>query len=263
MVTYYNRIPLMPTDRARKLIAWMKTRKVATMKALRHQFQISHMTVFRILSESGYHSSYNRNAAYYTLRDAPQFDSEGLWTYRGIRFSRHGTLKDTIVALVANSDAGQTVRELEDRLHTKAANLLSRLVHDARLTQRTLQGRLVVYLASDPQHADKQYQHRQELLQQAIVPPRSVPEGCSPTEVIEILRSMVLAPTERPDQRARQLSARGLHVTTSQVSRVIEHYALKKNDAARDRSTHGTGLASFDQRTSASADSASRRGAEL
>ncbi|CAN5150747.1 hypothetical protein BH10PLA2_BH10PLA2_16550 [soil metagenome] len=218
----------MPTDRARKLVTWMKTRTVATMKALRHQFQVSHMTVFRILSESGYHSSYNRNGAYYTLRDTPQFDSDGLWNYRGIRFSIHGTLKDTIVALIENSDTGQTVLELEERLHTKSANLLSRLVHDTRLTQRALQGRLVVYLASDSQQADKQYRRRQERLQQATVPQRSVPEGCSPTEVIEILRSLVLAPAERPDQLARQLTARVLHITASQVSRVIEHYALKK-----------------------------------
>ncbi len=55
------------------------------------------MTVFRILSEYGYHTSYNRNAAFYALRDVPQFDPAGLWAYRGIRFSRHGSLSDTIV----------------------------------------------------------------------------------------------------------------------------------------------------------------------
>src|SRR5271166_826932 len=100
----------MTADRHQKVIAWMKTRKVATMKALRHQFQVSHMTVFRILSEYGYHTSYNRNAAFYALRDVPQFDPAGFWAYRGIRFSRHGSLSDTIVALVENATAGQTVR---------------------------------------------------------------------------------------------------------------------------------------------------------
>ena len=130
----------MTADRHQKLIAWMKTRKVATMKALRHQFQISHMTVFRILSEYGYHTSYNRNAAFYALRDVPQFDPAGFWAYRGIRFSRHGSLSDTIVALVENAVAGQTVRELEERLQTRTANLLSRLVRDGRLTQRASRG---------------------------------------------------------------------------------------------------------------------------
>ena len=138
----------MSADRQQKLIAWMKSRKVTTMKALRHQFQISHMTVFRILSEYGYHTSYNRNAACYALRDVPQFDPAGFWSYRGIHFSRHGSLSDTIVAVVENALAGQTVRELEELLQTRAANLLCRLVRDGRLTQRSLQGRLVVYLGT-------------------------------------------------------------------------------------------------------------------
>jgi len=206
----------------------MKSQKVATMKALRHQFQISHMTVFRILKEYGYHTSYNHNAAYYALRDVPQFDHAGFWAYRDVRFSRHGALSDTIVALVENAVAGQTVRELEDRLQTKVANLVCRLVRDGRLTQRSLQGRLTVYLSIDPNRAGQQDQQRQQLLHQVPVPRGNLPEGCSPSEVIEIFRGMVLSPKARPEQLARQLHARGVHVTASQVNRVIAHYALEK-----------------------------------
>jgi hypothetical protein len=218
----------MTTDSPQKLIAWLKSRKVATMKALRHQFQISHMTVYRILKEYGYHTSYNHNAAYYALRDVPQFDPAGFWAYRDVRFSRHGALSDTIVALVQNAAAGQTARELEDRLQTPVANLVCRLVRDGRLTQRTLQGRLVVYLSIDPKRADQQDQQRQQQLQQVPVPQGNLPEGCSPSEVIEILRGIVLSPKARPEQLARQLHARGVHVTASQVNRVISHYALEK-----------------------------------
>jgi hypothetical protein len=218
----------MSADRHQKLIAWMKTRKVATMKAIRHQFQISHMTVFRILREYGYHTSCNRNAAFYALRDVPQFDPAGLWAYRGIRFSRHGSLSDTIVALVESAVAGQTVRELEERLQTRIANLLCRLVRDGRLTQRHLQGRQVVYLAGDPKRADQQFPERQELLKQQPVPEQGLPEGCSTTEVIEILRALILSPKASPEQLARQLTARGLRITPGQISQVTAHYALKK-----------------------------------
>ena len=156
------------------------------------------MTVFRILSEYGYHTSYNRNAAFYALRDVPQFDPAGFWAYRGICFSRHGSLSDTMVALVENAVAGQTVRELEERLQTRAANLLCRLVRDRRLTQRSLQGRLVVYLASDPRQAEEQFQHRQQLLKQLPAPQQSLPEGCSTTEVIEILLRPGALPQGKP-----------------------------------------------------------------
>ena len=129
----------MSSDRSQKLLAWLKAQKIATMKRMRHQFRVSHMTVFRILKEHGYYTSYNCNAAYYTLRETPRFDDTGLWEYHNARFSQFGSLNDTIVALVKNAAAGCTVRELEDRLHVQAANLLSRLVRHGRLTQRRLQ----------------------------------------------------------------------------------------------------------------------------
>ena len=218
----------MPTERQQKLIKWIKNQKVATMKSLRHQFQLSHMSVFRILKEYGYYSSYNYNAAYYTLHDVAQFDQWGLWSYRDIGFSRYGTLNETILALVQNATAGMTVRELEDRLQTKAANLLARLVHDGRLTHQSLRGRRFVYLAADAREADRQYQQRQQQLQRSEAAHGELPEGCSPSEVIEILRQMVLSPQAAPDQLARELTGRDVQATIRQVRRVIDHYALEK-----------------------------------
>ncbi|MHC4406669.1 MAG: hypothetical protein ACYTG0_44160 [Planctomycetota bacterium] len=218
----------MATDRRQKLVKWMKKRKVATMKALRHQFQLSHMTVFRILKQYGYYTSYNYNASYYALHDVPEFDEAGLWTYRDIRFSHYGTLNETIVVLVQEATAGMTLQEVEDRLQTKAANLLCRLVHDGRLRQLRFRGRQLVYLAADPKQADRQYQQRQQPLQRPTAAHGELPEGCSPSEVIEILRQMVLSPQARPDQLARQLTGQGVDVTARQVRRVIDHYALGK-----------------------------------
>jgi len=218
----------MTTERHEKLVKWMKNRKVTTMKAMRHQFQLSHMTVFRILKEYGYYTSYNYNAAYYTLRDVPQFDPSGLWTYRDIGFSRCGTLNETLVALVQQATAGMTVREMEDRLQTKASNLLCRLVHDGQLGQRPFRGRQLVYLAAEPKLAQRQFQQRQQSLRQPVAPHGELPENCSPTEVIAILRQMVLSPKTRADQLARKLIGQGVQITARQVRQVIDHYALKK-----------------------------------
>ena len=153
----------MLTEREQKLVDWLKKRKVATMKHMRHQFQLSHMTVVRALKKYGYFTSYNHNAAYYSLHDVPQFDAWGLWAYRDIRFSKFGTLTKTVVALVQNAPAGMTTAELQERLRTQVANLLCRLVQQGRLTQKTLSRRQVVYLAADLQQADRQYQQRQKI----------------------------------------------------------------------------------------------------
>lgn len=44
------------TDREQKVVKWMEKRKVATMRHLRYQFQISHMTVIRALKKYGYYA---------------------------------------------------------------------------------------------------------------------------------------------------------------------------------------------------------------
>ena len=122
----------MLTEKEQKLVNWLRRRKVASMRHLQHQFRVSHMTVFRALKKYGYHTSYNHNARFYTLADTPQFDEWGLWAHRDIRFSHAGSLPETLVALVTQSPAGRTVGELEERLQTHVANLLSRLVLRAK-----------------------------------------------------------------------------------------------------------------------------------
>ena len=218
----------MLTEREQKVVNWMKKRKVVTMRQLRNQFHLSHMTVVRALRKHGYYTSYNHNASYYVLRDLPTFDEWGLWAYRNIRFSRHGTLTQTIVALVEDASAGWTVRELEERLEVKVGNLASRLVHEGLVQREILPGRQAVYLASDAKVGRRQYKNRQKQLQP---PPRDrtqLPRDCSPTVVIEILRQMVVADDVSPAQLARQPKNRGVPVTADKVRRVIEHYALEK-----------------------------------
>jgi hypothetical protein len=212
-------------DREQKLVSWLLKRKVGTMRQLRHQFQISHMTVFRTLKKYGYHTSYNYNAAYYALHGVPQFDELGLWVYRDIRFSQYGTLLETLVALVEHAPTGFTVHELEELLQIPVGNLLSLLVRDGRLQRNALRGRQVVYLACEPQQAGRQYERRQQL---RLPHSGGLPAGCSAGDVIEVLRQMIVEFDTGPDSWARQLQARGIEVTADQIRAIQEHYALKK-----------------------------------
>jgi hypothetical protein len=70
-------------------------------------------------------------------------------------------LPETLVAQVESATAGMTVCELEDRLQTPVANILSRLVQQGRLRQQAIHGRQVVYLAHQGQKAQRQFQQRQ------------------------------------------------------------------------------------------------------
>ena len=219
----------MLTDREQKLVNWLRTRKVATMRHLCHQFQVCHMTVFRALKKVGYHTSYNHNAGYYTLADVPRFDDWGLWAYRDVRFSRAGTLLETLVALVTQAPAGLTVSELEERLQTPVANLLSRLVQHGQLQRHVVQGRHVVYVSPDAEPGHRQWEQRQQAVRAvAAKTTTGLPAGCPAPLVIDVLRQMILTPDDGPEQWARQLQAQGRPVTAGQVRQVRDHYALEK-----------------------------------
>jgi hypothetical protein len=212
-----------------KIIGWLRKVTTATMTQIRHEFEVSHMTVVRALKKFGYYASYNYNASYYVLRDVPAFDDWGLWAYRDVRFSRYRTLPATIVALVTAAPAGLTVQELEDRLQTKAANLVSTLAHRGQVQSEGLPGRRAVYLATDPGVRAQQLELRQRPLQrESSGSTAELPFGCSALQVIAILRAMILQSDDDANHLARSLQARGNHVTAGQVHRVLDHYGIKK-----------------------------------
>ena len=63
-------------------------------------------TVFRKLKGLGHVTSFSHRGRYYTLSELAQFDDRGLWWFRGVGFSKYGTLLSTIEAFVNGSEAG-------------------------------------------------------------------------------------------------------------------------------------------------------------
>src|SRR5271157_2493502 len=116
----------------------------------------SRMSVFRRLSVFGYLSSYSHAGRYYTLRDIPRFDRDGLWRYQGVCFSRDGSLKATVERLVEQSDAGRTHPELHARLQVRVHNTLLDLVEDRRIARETWRGHYL-YVSATAARAESQF----------------------------------------------------------------------------------------------------------
>lgn len=190
----------------------------------------SRMSVFRRLSVLGYLSSYSHAGRYYTLRDIPEFDRDGLWQYQGVCFSRDGSLKATVARLVEQSDAGWTHQELQTRLQVRVHNTLLDLVVGRRIGRETMTGHYL-YVSASPARAESQLLLRQQqqagLAQPLLEPP--------PAVVIEVLLDLVQSARVRPDARrvAARLAAHGLPVTAEQVETIFSRYGLKKTAASR------------------------------
>jgi hypothetical protein len=146
---------------AEKLVSLLDHQKVATMPQLKEALgtSVTH-TVLRKLAPLGYRSSYSHGGTYFTLDSIAHYDQLGLWSYRDIHFSRHGTLINTAEALVTESAAGYQAPELEAVVQVAVKDPLRQLVQAGRLFRQPWQG-LYLYCALDRRRRQEQWAARQ------------------------------------------------------------------------------------------------------
>lgn len=160
---------------AERLEAFFQDAKVATLPQLKATLGTAvDVTVFRKLSTLPYRTSYSHRGAYYTLDTIAHYDELGLWSYRDIHFSQHGTLLDTAATLVTKAPTGYFTDELEAVVHVAAKDALRQLVQRGRLYRREWDDRYL-YCAVERERRQQQWavrqaqQHPEDDLQAALV----------------------------------------------------------------------------------------------
>ncbi len=93
------------------------------------------MTIYRLLKDLGYRTSYSHGGRYYALKRTVNFDERGLWSARSVWFSQHGTLMATLERFVSDSQRGYFATELEPLLHVGVKESLLRLIQKGRISR--------------------------------------------------------------------------------------------------------------------------------
>jgi hypothetical protein len=182
------------------------------------------MTAWRILSEHGYITSYNFNAQYYTLTDIPVFDKNGLWSYRKVRFSKYGSLTNTVVAVVFNSRCGLEKNELQQLLGVNVIPIVSKLYRQGKLYREKVDG-IFVYLQTNEDQWRRQLSNRaSDIIKDKH---RQLP---GPERIIAVLVELIQRVELQPKQLARRLSRKGIKVTTTEIRAILQHYQLTKKN---------------------------------
>jgi hypothetical protein len=146
-----------PTFNADALRTFLGDHKIGTLPELKDALgTVATMTVFRKLREIGYTTSYSHRGKYYTLGDIPQYDDQGLWSWREVWFSKYGNLQETVRAFVEQSEAGWTAQELESVLHVETKQSLLLVFRTGQLGREEVSG-TYVYFAPEK---DKQRSQR-------------------------------------------------------------------------------------------------------
>lgn len=218
--------------RRKQLEKVFRRKKVARLADLRRALGVrSRTTVFFALKKAGYCTSYSHAGRYYTLRRIPQFDEHGLWLCGEIHFSKHGTLRATVIVLVCESPAGWTHEELEQLVGLRVHDTLRDLVQ-ARLLGREQVQSVYVYVAPDRRRAAAQLEERRR--RQAGPPGESTPVAAGTLEasqLIEVLVEVIHAPHADAPAIAARLRAAGRTVRDGDVAAVFAQYALGKKTA--------------------------------
>ncbi len=218
LVLYYG----MPgeSSRSQRLAELLRERKTATLEQMCKQLgNVSPATVFRALRSVPYRSSYNENGRFYALHRESQYDQHGLWSWKGVCFSRDGPLTVTVERLVREAPEGGTQRELQELLGVRVQNVLAGLVERGALSRQKV-GRLFVYLSPEEDERQRQLNERRQRIES-----RPTAE-IRPEIVIDILLVLIRHPGSDARAVSRRLRDRSPPVSIEQIREVFDRYGL-------------------------------------
>jgi hypothetical protein len=206
------------------LIETFMAPRILTLDNLCARLGISRSTVIRRLQEHRYYSSYNFAGKFLTIEEIAEFDKRGLWAWRGARFSRYGTLKNTVEHFVQVSERGMTHAELLGLLSARTHNVLLELVRADRIKRERV-GPTFVYLSAQRSARRQQILQRESYLEDVQKP---VPTN---RQVIATLIELIQdRHVQRQDIVAR-CSRAGVTISRDVVDAIFETYDLDKKRA--------------------------------
>ncbi len=205
----------------------LQSNTVLTLKQIRHDLSgRPRSSLFRDLQKVEILTSYSHAGQYHALQSAVTFNRDGLWFYDHIAFSRHGTLRNTLVQTISKSPAGMTHKELKILLRIQVQNTLTNLIKAKKLQRRSSPGQTFVYLSNERSKALEQWQKRQSLDDSAagITLPLE-------TVVIDILLEIIQGDERVVNESVlgSRLKKRGIDVSQKQLVYVLTYYDIKKN----------------------------------
>lgn len=199
----------------------LRSQKTFTVDQVQLFLHCSPRTARRRMKAWKVFTSINQNGRYYALPDIPAFNASGLWKYRNILFSTHGTLKQTIIHVIQQSHHGLSSHEITDQIGLPPnRSLLSHLRESSDIRREKLHGRYV-YFSGDPEIYAKQKRRWDRLEEEAKA-------QLSDEEAVQVLAYFIKHPHLSPEELARRLSRKGRKIKAAGVRQLLESHDLLK-----------------------------------
>jgi len=215
-------------DHKTRIKRLFRKHRVLNMETLQHELgNKSQRSIFRYLAHEDYCSSFTHAGKYYALKSTPHFNESGLWFYDEIGFSQYGTLKNTLICLINQSEMGKSHGELKEQLLIRVHNTLLSLVQCDKISRTQIAG-TYIYTNSDKEQAATQIEKRQMFL----LPSKRLKTLPSEMKIIEILVEIIRVSQINIDatEITSRLVKRGVKVTHGEVEKTVMVFGLKKNE---------------------------------
>ena len=158
-----------PPENSDVFRSFLHSEKIATLEQLKATLDTTGtMTVFRRLKALGYLSSYSHRGKYYTLKEIPEFDEQGLWSHHSVWFSKYGNLIATVKEFIEEATAGWTAQELECILHVEVKRPLRQLFQKKAIHREKASG-LYTYFSTSRDKQRKQLLMREKSAANAAI----------------------------------------------------------------------------------------------
>ena len=200
----------------KQILEHFRLQKIITIEQLVKLLKSSVITARRRLKKWQTYTSINRNGRYYTLPQIPVFDKNGLLKYKRIFFSKHGNLKQTIVALIKDSQKGLSAVEITELVGlVPNSSFLSQFKNVPGVKREKHQSRYI-YMSDRPEIYTRQ-KHRWT----TIVFPTDA-------QAVEILVQLKKYPDIGIEQLADHVSGHGQSVQPATIRRYLQFHDLLK-----------------------------------
>jgi len=205
-----------------RLLKLFQRRKCWMMAELAQALDCALISARRHLKQLGYFRSYTQNGKWYTLRDFPQFNRDGLWHHKNMGFSKHGSLIATIVHLVTRRPSGLSARELGQKLQHPCHAVLTNLHKTKRLDRVQVTGEFR-YLAIG------ELPNRRQREQAAVLAPPLPTTSLSTQAALWVLVEYIKNSALSFEQLAvRVQEQRQLTVSPESIRQFFQEHDLKK-----------------------------------
>ena len=194
--------------------------KIINIEELVRLLQCSAITARRRVKNWQTYTSVNKNGRYYTLPQIPVFDENGLWKYQKVLFSKHGNLKQTIIALIRDAKAGLSAVELADIIgFAPNSSFLSQIKDVPGVKREKHQGRFI-YLSDSPDVYNRQEHERATV--------HRVNDFPTDSEAIVILVQMIKNPDIGIERLSDKLLIQGKQIAPDSIRKFLTFHGLLK-----------------------------------